>query len=69
MTDFEQALDALRASMPPPRRSPRARPVDPALEEWRRRRAEGAQAGSQTQRMHALRMALLDAGLWREVYR
>ena len=69
MTDFELALDALRASKPPPRHPPRVRPVDPVLDEWRRRRADGAQAGSQTQRMQTLRKALLDAGLWREVYR
>jgi hypothetical protein len=69
MTDFELALDALRASMPPPRHPPRPRGLDARIITWRRLMARGIAPGSQCRPAVSARQALLDAGLWREVYR
>lgn len=37
--------------------------------EWRRLRAAGMPPGCQSQRAIAVRMALLEMGLWEEIYR
>jgi len=73
MTEFEQALANLRKSKPPPRRPPRTAPpptqADKDRAEWDALRADGHQSGSEYRRMAELRRSLMDAGMWRAVYR